>query len=103
MAVLARLREACLHVIRVGRCLVILQMAGDACGIGQVVVSVDVALRARGGHVHSAQRETGLAVIECRVRPRRGVVASGAGRGNSGLHVVRVGRALVILLMAGDA
>ena len=42
MAVLASLRKACLYVIRVGGCLVILHMAGDACGIGQLVISVDV-------------------------------------------------------------
>ena len=42
MAALTSLREACLYMIRVGRCLVILRMAGDACGIGQLVISVDV-------------------------------------------------------------
>ena len=70
MALLAGLRESRLHVIRIGRALEILQVATDAGRIraGQVVVVVDVALRALHGGVRPGQREARRRVIEGRAR-----------------------------------
>lgn len=100
MAVLAGLRESCLHVIGIGRGLVVSQMARHARSIRQVVVSVDVTLGTWSGHVSTGQREAGLAVIECGVSPRRRGVAGGAGRGYSGLCVIRIRGPLKIFHVA---
>jgi hypothetical protein len=53
MALLASLGESSLHVVRVVRCLVILQVTRHASGIsaGQLVVSVHVTLQTRRIHV----------------------------------------------------
>lgn len=59
VAALARLRESVLHVRRIRGPLVLLQVAGDACLVGEVVVPVDVALAARRGSVSASQREPG--------------------------------------------
>ena len=102
MAALTGLRHCCLHVIRIGRALVILQMARDACCVGQVVVSVDVALRTLQGDVRPGQRETCGGVIESSIGPGRGAVAAFASLRHSSLHVVGIGRALKVLQVAGD-
>lgn len=99
----ARLRHSSLHVIGVGRSLVVLQMAGDACGVGEAVVSVDVALRTLQRDVRAGQREAGLAVIEGRVGPGRRSVATLAGLRQGGLHVIGVGGSLIVLEVAGHA
>ena len=69
MAGVAGLRESRLHVIRVRGGLVVGQVAGRACGYGQVVVVVDVAACAgdRCG-VKTCQWKTGSGVVECRCR-----------------------------------
>ena len=103
MAVFAGLRESRLHVVGIGRVLEILQVARNASRNGKVVVPVDVALGARRGHVRAGQREPGFGMIETRVRPRRSVVADSTGRGNTGLHMVGIGRALIVLHMARGA
>ena len=100
VAALAGLRHARLYVIGVVRSLVVLEVARHAGGISQVVVPVDVTLRARSRHVRSGQRETGLAVIECGIGPRGRVVASSARGGDSGLRVIGVGRALKVFHVA---
>ena len=99
MALLARLREICHHVIRICGALVILQVARHAGGIGQVVVVVHVTVGAlpRRDSVQSGQWKAGGRVIESGVGPRRRVVTSGAGRGNTRLRVVGVGGPLIIL------
>lgn len=92
-----------MHVIGIGGRLVVRQVARNARGVGQVVVSVDVTLGARCGHVRSSQGETRLAVIECRISPRRRGVATGAGGRDSGLGVIGVRRSLEILHVARNA
>ena len=44
-------------------------MARDACGVGQVVVSVDVALRTLQRNVGAIEREASLIVVESGIRP----------------------------------
>ncbi len=66
---LTRLREPCLHVVRVARALKIFQVEGHARSVSQIVIAVDVALRARCRGVYSGQREAGAGVIEGGVAP----------------------------------
>ncbi len=58
MTALTRLWDRCLHVVGVGCALEVFQMAGDATGVGQLVISIDVALRALQRDVRSGQRES---------------------------------------------
>ena len=53
VAGLTGLRKSCLHVVRVRGSLKIFQMAGRAGRVCQVVVAVDVALRALGVDVRA--------------------------------------------------
>ncbi len=69
VAHLTLLRESRGDVIRTGGCLEILQMAGHACGTGQVVVVVDVALSALHRGVKPGQRESGCSMVEGRSQP----------------------------------
>ena len=73
MAGLASLREAASHVVRIRRVLEIRQVARDAGRGGQVVVVVDVAIRAlpRRHRVRAGQREVHHGVIEGRRATRR--------------------------------
>ena len=81
VALLAGLREIRRYVVRVRRSLKILQVARYAGGARQVVIVVDVAIRAcsRRNGMRSRQREASSVVIESRVQPRRCVVALLAG------------------------
>ena len=69
MAVLASLRESCLHVIGVACALEILQVTRDACGVGDAVIIVNVALRTLQRRVCSGQGKSRGAVIKSRVCP----------------------------------
>ena len=105
MALIAALREVRRDVVRVGRSLVVLQVAAYT-GIGrQVVIIVDVAIRAlpRRNSVHPGQREIRGVVVERGVRPRRGVVAQGASLRKTCGGVIRIVGALIVLQMARDA
>ena len=61
MALRTRLREARLHVVRLGRPLEVIQVAADAGRIraGAVVVAIHVALGALNGRVSTREREAG--------------------------------------------
>lgn len=103
MANLTLLRNAGGRVIGIGRSLVILQVARHARCSRQVVVSVDVAQRALHLDVRASQRKRGLRMIErCRL-PGRGGVAHFALLRNARSQMVRAGRTLVVLQVAGDA
>jgi len=81
VALLAGLREVRSNVIRIGRALEVVQVAGHASCAGQVVVIVDVAVGAgtwRHG-VQAREREPRAVVVELRVRPVAGIVALLAG------------------------
>lgn len=82
VALLACLREIRLNVIRLGRPLEILQVAGDAGCTVQCVVIADVAIGAlaRRHRVHSGQHEAGGGMVELAIRPLNGVVAGFACR-----------------------
>ena len=97
------LREAGLGVIRVSRALVVLQMAGRARAAGQGVVPIDVALCARQAGVCSCKSESRTGVVEGSISPGRGAMAALAGLGDCGLHVIGVGRPLIVPQMAGHA
>jgi len=106
MADLAGLRKARLHVIRVIGVVEIGQMASDAGGVVQLVIVVDMAVRAlsRRRRVRSGQGPAGLRMIEFAVSPGHGVVAGFAGQGQAGLDVIYgTNRVVVVLLMAGNA
>ena len=105
VALLARRREVRLHVIRIGRSVEVRLMAADAGGVGagQVVVVVDVTLHTSHGRVSARQREPSCGVIECRARPRCGVVALLARLRESRRHVIRVRRSLEVLQVAVHA
>jgi len=92
--------ESALRVARVGRALVVLHVAGRAGSGVQCVVAVHVTLRALQGRVRPGEREPGAGMIECRARPRGGVVASLTGLRKLRLHVIRIGCALEILQVA---
>src|SRR5262249_48194574 len=81
---------------------VILQVAGDAGGGGQVEVVVAVALRALQVRVSARQRKTDRVVIETRRFPGGGAVALLAGLRQSERNVGRVGCLLVVLQVATD-
>ena len=73
VALLTSLREAGLHVVRIRRSLEVLEVATDARCVRrrQVVVVVDMALRALHGRVRTAQGKSSGRVIERRIIPRR--------------------------------
>jgi len=105
VAHLTVLREASGDVIRIGRGLKILQVAGDTSRAGQVVVVVDVAVEAdtRRIGVRIGQREANRVVVKGRRLPSaRGVALLTILREASG-DVIRIGRGLKILQVAGDA
>ena len=80
MALLTGLREAGTDVVGIGRSLEVFQVAVDAVRVraAQVVIIVDVALRALERGMGAGQRETSGRVIECRARPRRRRATSSA-------------------------
>ncbi len=106
VALLARRREVCTDVIdRRFRVVVIVLMTAYATGIGDVVVVIDMTICALAwGHgVHASQGEAGLGVVEACRRPSAGGVAHLAGLREVLLHVIGIGRALVVLEVARNA
>ena len=105
VALLAGLRETAGHVTRVVGVLEIGQMAGDAGGARQIVVIVGVAVRtgSRRHHVRTCQRESGRIVIELRIQPVVGAVASLTSHRELARHVIRIRGAQEVGLMAGVA
>src|SRR5215471_10359192 len=105
MALLASLREVRRYMVGIGSSLEILQVTGDASGGTQVVVVIDVAIGAlpRRNSVHSGERKPGAVVVELRVCPVAGAMALLASLREVRSHVVRIGSALEILQVTGDA
>ena len=101
---LTRLGEIRGDVIGAGRALKILEVASHAGCAVQVVVVVDVAVRAlpRGHGMRSGQREAGGGMVELAVGPLHRVVALLAGGGEAGVRHGS-GGIVVIGLMATNA
>lgn len=99
MALIAGLGEVGRDVIRIGRALIVSQVAAHARRVRNVVVVVDVAVGAlpRRYRVHSRQRESGAVVIERCIRPRRGVVTLLARLREVRGDVIRIRCSLIIL------
>lgn len=96
-------RESSLPMIGVSGAVVILHVASTASDTAQVVVAVDVTLRALQRCVPSGQRKSHQAMVEsCRL-PGIGSVASLAGLWQVQSHVVRVRRPAEIRQVASDA
>jgi len=88
-----RVRHRAVRIVEIGL------VARNARGICDVVVVVDVAVRAlpRRHGVRPGQGERGLGVVErCRL-PRRGVVTEFASLRKSSCHVIRIRRSLKVL------
>ena len=102
MAHLAGLRKILLRVVGIVRSLVVLQVARDARGIGDVVVVIGVAIGAlaRRHGMQAGQREAGFRMIEVCRRPTAGGVADLAGLREILLHVIGIVRSLEVLQMA---
>ena len=84
---------------------VVLLMAGDAERARQIVIVVDVAVRAlsRRDSVGTSKRETRAVVVEGSVEPGRSAVARVTGLREIACNVIRIGRALKVLQVATDA
>lgn len=96
----AGLRETRGFMVGIGGVVVIGEVAGHAGRVCQVVIVVDVALRALQRGMRSGQGETGGTVIENRPRPGNCAVAAVAGLRITQLRVVGIGGALIILEVA---
>ena len=106
VAVLAGGREMrCDVVHRTGRRVVVVLMTTHARGARQVVIIVDVAVRAlaRWNRVRTAQRESCSAMVKSCVQPTTGVVTLIAGLREVRRNVIRIRRPLKVLEMAGYA
>jgi len=105
VALIAGLREIRGDVIRIRSALVVLQVAGHACGAVQAVIVVHVAVGAgaRRNGVQPSERESSAGVIEGRVQPCRGAVALVAGLWEIRRNVIRIGGALVVLQVTSHA
>jgi hypothetical protein len=103
MALVARLRDARLGVIRIVGVLEILKMAANACGIRDGVVVVDVARFATDGCVHPGQRPAFRCVTKVNVSPLGCVVTHRASGRLTALRVIWRRCRHVILLMAREA
>ena len=103
VALFASLRECRSHVVGIGRSLEVLQVAAHTGSRGQVVIVVDVALRALQRRMRARERKPGVVVIEAGLCPRSRVVALLASLREAGTHVIRVRGALEILEVAVHA
>ena len=98
----ANLTEIIGHVIRVGSALKIGLMTSVTGGRGVYVTGRMAGNTSQRG-MGSGQGEGGSAMIECRRQPGGGGVTAGADLAEIIGHVIRVGSALKIGLMAGIA
>ena len=98
VTLLASLRETGADVIGTRRSLEIFEVAADARSVrvAQVVIVVDVALRALHRRVRARERESGSRVVKGCIRPVCCAVALFTRLRNPRGHMVRIGRALEI-------
>ena len=103
VAELAVLREASGGVVRVLGRLEVGQVARVAGRAEGGVLSVGMALSARGGGVFASQRKLGCIVIELGAQPLRGRVAELAALRVTGRNMIRAGSGLIVLQMTRHA
>lgn len=96
-------RDAGRFVVWISRAVVILHVARGTVRVGQIEVSVDVALRTLQSGVCSGQGKSYQAVIKRRRLPSAGRVASLTGLWKVQRHMVRVRGAAEIGQVASDA
>ena len=99
MALVASLWEVRGDVIRIGRALIVLEMAGHTlCTVqGVVIVNVAIGAGARRDCVQAGERESGAVVVERSVHPVRGVVTLVASLREVRSHVIGIRRPLIVL------
>ena len=99
MALVASLWEVRGDVIRIGRALIALEMAGHTlCTVqGVVIVNVAIGAGARRDCVQAGERESGAVVVERSVHPVRGVVTLVASLREVRSHVIGIRRPLIVL------
>lgn len=97
------LGESYLRMIGVVGVLVVRQMTRHTRRVRQFVISVDVTLRTLQRGMSAGQSPSGFAVVKLRPRPGRRAVASVAGSGKSGLSMIWVRGAVVVLHVTGTA
>src|SRR6266567_1782430 len=90
-------------VVGIGGGVVLSFVARVAVGRRTCVDVIDVALGAGYSNVCAGKRECRFVVVEDSIGPRAGVVANGAGCGESSRDVIWVGGGGVLRLMAGVA
>ena len=99
----ALLRKSSRDVIGIVRALVILQVARDASRVADVVIPIDMALRALHFGVRAGEGKGCLGMIKRGRLPDRGGVADLALLRESGSDVVGIGGSLKVLQVAGNA
>ncbi len=90
-------------VVGIGGGVVLSFVARVAVGRRTCVDVIDVALGAGYSNVCAGKRECRFVVVEDSIGPRAGVVANGAGCGESSRDVIWIGGGGVLRLMAGVA
>ena len=105
VARVAGLRESLRSVVGIRGALEILKVARNAGIRRQIVVVIDVAIRASAWWhgVHAGQREVDAGVIESCRRPACSCVTGIARRGETRGHMIGIGRALEIFHVATHA
>ena len=98
--------EARRDVIHGGQRVVVIRLVATHAGRGgDVVIAVDMAIGAlsRRHCVRSRQGKTGSRVIEDSIGPQHRVMTLFASLREAGLHVIGIGRSLIVLQVAAHA
>lgn len=103
VTLVARGGEPCLDVIRIRGSVVVSLVAVHAGAAGELVIVVDVALRALQRNMRAGQRKTCRCMVERRIGPVGGAVTSLTAGGETGGGMRRIIRGVVVVLVAADA
>jgi hypothetical protein len=103
VAHLALLRHARRGMVGIGGGLVVLQVASDASGRGQIKISIGMALVALQLGMSAGKRKSDGVMIEVRRLPRAGGMALLASLGKSQGHMIGIASLLKVGKMAADA
>jgi len=102
---IASLRKICRNVIRIGRPLIVLEVATHTGRAVQAVVVVNMTICASSWwyRVQARKRKTCAVVVESCIHPVRVVVTLVAGLREVRCHVIRISCALIVLQVTGHA